>query len=548
MKHTHLLFTVLLILFVSGTAPAQTKASTNAPQKSLHISSTPELYSLTLNWVREYSGVNPATSIKVIRPGDDSAADGIEISNRPGDESQWNMLIGHDAIVPVINKDNPMLEDILSRGIPASDFARIINAPDRPNWKSLITDGHDASVNLYVIDDVSVKEGIAKFTGIGPSVSTEILKTSSKQDFISSLQKDRFAVGFSKLSDICKENSNELIANLILLPIDQNSNRRLDYFENIYDKPEDFLRGVWIGKYPDELSGNIYAAARSRPVDEGTLAFLSWILTDGGKSLGKNGYIELAAIEKGAGLNALMLKAPATREPPKASYMWLVILTGFLITMILVVVIKIMRSKKPAFGTDDLYMAPALDENTIAVPRGLFFDKTHTWAFMEKNGLVRIGIDDFMQHLTGKLTRVRMKEPGEKVRKGEKIITIIHEGKQLDIHSPVSGTIREKNIALATDSSMINSSPYADGWVYMIEPMNWLRETEFLLMSEKYKEWLRGEFTRLKEFFATAVRSNSLVYEHLILQDGGQITDNVLADLGPEVWEDFQTKFIDTTK
>ncbi len=35
---------------------------------------------------------------------------------------------------------------------------------------------------------------------------------------------------------------------------------------------------------------------------------------------------------------------------------------------------------------------------------------------------------------------------------------------------------------------------------------------------------------------------------NVILQDGGQLTDNVLADLGPEVWEDFQTNFIDKSK
>ena len=67
-------------------------------------------------------------------------------------------------------------------------------------------------------------------------------------------------------------------------------------------------------------------------------------------------------------------------------------------------------------------------------------------------------------------------------------------------------------------------------------------------MAEKYKEWLQDEFIRLKDFLAVSMRSNTNVYAHVILQDGGELTDNVLADLGPEVWEDFQTKFIDISK
>ncbi len=37
-------------------------------------------------------------------------------------------------------------------------------------------------------------------------------------------------------------------------------------------------------------------------------------------------------------------------------------------------------------------------------------------------------------------------------------------------------------------------------------------------------------------------------YARVILQDGGEIRDGVLSEMGPEVWEDFQTKFIDPSR
>ncbi|MDO9613171.1 MAG: hypothetical protein Q7J86_01430, partial [Bacteroidota bacterium] len=113
---------------------------------------------------------------------------------------------------------------------------------------------------------------------------------------------------------------------------------------------------------------------------------------------------------------------------------------------------------------------------------------------------------------------------------------------------PISGIIIEQNQKLISDTSMINSSPFSKGWVYLIEPKNWLREIQFMIMGENYREWLHNEFTRLKDFFAASARINSEAYAHITLQDGGELTDNVLTDLEPEVWEDFQTKFIDTSK
>ena len=138
-----------------------------------------------------------------------------------------------------------------------------------------------------------------------------------------------------------------------------------------------------------------------------------------------------------------------------------------------------------------------------------------------------------------------MKKIGDKVIKGEPILTIIQKGKRLNISAPLSGVIRSENTNLSNDSSLINSSPYADGWIYRIEPTNWLREIQFLFMAEKQVEWLKSEFARLRDFLAHTIKQNTPEYAYVILQDGGEISDHLLENLGPEVWEEFQTNFID---
>ena len=149
-------------------------------------------------------------------------------------------------------------------------------------------------------------------------------------------------------------------------------------------------------------------------------------------------------------------------------------------------VVRRIRNKKEVILDSASHFLPVFDENSVIIPKGLYFDKTHTWSFMKKDGTVKIGIDDFLQHITGFITRIEMKNVGDKIKKGERLLTIIQKGKQLNIYSPVSGTIKTQNETLITNSSLLNSAPYENGWVYTIEPTNWLLEIQFLTMAEKY--------------------------------------------------------------
>jgi glycine cleavage system H lipoate-binding protein/ABC-type phosphate transport system substrate-binding protein len=564
MKYILLLISGLSIIFSCETGSAnsisdnQKQVAANQPRENaLIIMSSPDLYNLTSDWVKEFTRLNPSLSITIGNFPDNRNEAGNNLSfisndfpEVVNDETIWKMIIGHDAIVPVINAKNPMLAEICLQGISTQVFSRLFSDPDKMNWSTIIIGGQNATAHIYMIDNESDKSRIADFAKTDPS-SINAIRLATSEKLISAVQNDPFAIGFCRLKDIRRPNTDEMVENIKLLPIDKNGNGRIDNFENIYKTPDTFARGVWIGKYPNALCGSIYAISTVKPADKSAVEFLSWVITDGGKFLNSNGYNDLASSERLSALNILMNNEITSSNITNAStsYMWVIILMVIVIAgVITTVVITILKRERSTSSYGEVKIIHVLNENMISAPKGLYYDKTHTWTFMEKDGTVRVGIDDFLQHITGTLTKIKMKEPGEKVRKGEKILTLIRNGKQLNIYAPVSGTIREQNHRLLTDSSIVNSSPYSDGWVYMIEPKNWTRETEFLFMGEKYKEWLRDEFNRLKDFFTVSVVSDNSLYQQIVLQDGGELSDNVLADLSPEVWENFQTGFIDTSR
>jgi len=576
-KTIFLLFSLLLIYFIilcsivsckrELTQKKFSSESSILPEKSsIHILSTPELSELTAQWANEFCLLNPEVKIKVTHVSETSIAKNFDKSNKlvftSGEldatlynKSYWKEVVGRDVIVPIVNSKNPFINEIIAQGMSLEEFTQFIKDPELRNWGTLMKNRQNIPVNLYFTDDAATNLGLKKLLNLN-QININGIKVEEGKELISSVQRDPYSIGITKLTNIQDFNTQSFFENVKLLPIDKNDNGKIDYWENIYDDSNVLLRGVWIGKYPMALSNNIYSISASKPTNKAEQTFLKWILTDGQIFLNSYGYNDLVQNERLAKVNLI---DDFKVEPIAANnytlsknalfyfvYFPLIIFLFFVIGTLVIEGLQYMKSI--VTNKQDSPFAPSFifNENFIEKPQGLYYDKTHTWAFMEKDGVVMVGVDDFLQHTTGPLTSVKMKYPGERVKKGKKILSIIQAGKQLDIYAPFSGIIKEQNKVLATNASLINSSPYTDGWVYKIEPTNWLKEIQYLFMGEKYKEWLKSEFSRLKDFFSVHVNPEKVTYAH-ILQDGGELKDGILVDFGPKVWEDFQASFIDAS-
>jgi len=564
MKTRIILFITLFLLSCSIANSKEAEIGNNPSMKgSINVFATPDTYNLTMKWASEYCSLNPKMKINVIKSTNKNVAGMLNTEAGIGfiseesytglsNQSNWKIVVGRDVIVPVMNASNPYLDEINRKGISPETFARILENPENQNWGMILENSQNIPFHFYITNDASIKSELANFTKVN-QLKTEGITAVNGQEMISAIQKDPYALGFCRLVQIIDPNNQNIAGNIKLVPIDKNGNGKIDYMEDIYGNLQNFSRGVWIGKYPKALSGTIYSVSSEKPGNEAEVAFLKWMLADGQQFLSSNGFSDLVNTERQTQLAKFDEPAINTPVPINSVSKILALLLLILVTIIIVgivvdLVFRRLRNIKRTVLESNSALLTSFDEDSIIIPKGLYFDKTHTWAFMKKDGLVKIGIDDFLQHVTGTITRIEMKDVGDIIRKGDLLLTIIRKGKQLNIYSPVSGTIASQNNSLITNSSLINSAPYSDGWVYMIEPSNWIREIQFLSMAEKYKSWLKDEFSRLKDFFATALKTNAPEYAFVTFQDGGALKNNILADLGPEVWEDFQTKFMDTVR
>ncbi len=524
---------------------------------SLKVECTPQLEKLVSTWINEFNSANKGVAVIKEVPVTGKYLQGSTIAFLPEAEivngehdANWKLVVSHDAVIPVISSQNPLLEKIRSTGFKPSDFEKLIKNPGIILWSDIIDGAPQKPVTLYIQDDRTVKSGITAFTMAVENLTKtdSYIKTGL---MISTVSKDVWSIGFCRLADAIKAGDPSTGSSVTFLPIDRNSNGKIDSFENIYQSSQTLLRGVWSGRYPHSLSGNIYAAGSKKPTDKNVLSFLKWIISTGDKSTISTGFSQLAMSEVESGL-AMLAEPDAVKSVPAGSalsYSWVVLLSLIVITAALIALLLRTRRKRARFAPETRVIENRIfNEQVLSAPAGLYFDRSHTWAFMERDGLVRIGVDDFLQHVTGTITGVRLHETGDSVRRGEKLLTIIKDGKQLNIYSPVSGIIRSLNTDLWLDPSSINSCPYSDGWVYLVEPANWAKEIQMLFTAKRFREWIADEFIRLKDFLAAALKSHYPALSPVVLQDGGELTDKTLEKLSPEIWEEFQISFIDKSR
>lgn len=561
---TKIFLSITLLLLGCFYAISKEAASSNdnSSAGSINVTTSPELYDLTMKWANEYCRLNPTQKISVSKASANNVSELVSSGEigfiseesylKLNNRSVWGMVVGRDVIVPVMNAKNPLLNEICFRGITIKELTRIIENPENESWGDLIGNAQKVPLHVYTTTDQNTQAVLKNLTESNQSIATGI-QSLSTQEMISAIQKDPYAFGFCNLTQISDPDNQNILEGLKFVPIDKNGNGKIDYMENIYDNIGTFTRGVWIGKYPDVLSSDIYSVSSTKPDDMAEVEFLKWVLSDGQSYLNENGYSDLVYNERLSqiakfGEPELYATIPVERTSSVLSVILLILFFIIMIGVVVELVFRRIRRRNEA-GKEILPTSfHVFNQESVNIPKGLYFGKTHLWAFMKKNGSVRIGIDDFLQHVTGTITRVELKSEGEVVRKGELLLSIIRKGKHLNVYSPISGTITQVNRNLETNSSLLNSSPYSDGWVYMIEPTNWGLEIQYLMIAEKYKEALNDEFLRLKAFFTTLIKANSTDFAYVTMQDGGELLDNPLAELDPNVWDDFQTKFIDTSK
>jgi len=124
-------------------------------------------------------------------------------------------------------------------------------------------------------------------------------------------------------------------------------------------------------------------------------------------------------------------------------------------------------------------------------PESLKYTKEHEWVRVE-GGKAVVGITDHAQDELGDIVFVELPEVGSDVEQNETFGTVESVKAVSDLFSPLSGEVLEVNEALKDEPELINSSPYKDGWMLVVDISD-ESELDSLLSAKEYEAYIEEE-------------------------------------------------------
>ncbi|MGQ9521746.1 MAG: glycine cleavage system protein H [Anaerolineae bacterium] len=132
-------------------------------------------------------------------------------------------------------------------------------------------------------------------------------------------------------------------------------------------------------------------------------------------------------------------------------------------------------------------------------PDDLYYDKQHNWARVEGNILVQ-GLTDFGQRIAKEIVYVEIPPVGKTVTQGQTFMSM-ESGKWVGrVPALVSGKIVAVNEELEFEPSIINQSPFDQGWLVQIEMSNPAELNHlFRADSPEFRAFIEEEVAKYKD-------------------------------------------------
>lgn len=104
----------------------------------------------------------------------------------------------------------------------------------------------------------------------------------------------------------------------------------------------------------------------------------------------------------------------------------------------------------------------------METPNELKYTSDHEWVRIDGERFV-VGITDYAQDALGDVVFVDLPAQGDEVAAGASIAEVESTKSVSEIYAPISGIIAEVNSALEASPELLNSAPYGEGWMFVIE-------------------------------------------------------------------------------
>jgi phosphate transport system substrate-binding protein len=278
-------------------------------ETTIKVSGAYALYPLMNVWAQEYKKGNPDVKIEVSGGGAgkgmaDALAGVVDIGmvsrdlrRAEIDKGAIGVSVAKDAVVCTINDENPVKDELKTRGVTMGEFKKIFITREIKTWGELVDDpAVKDPIKVYTrANSCGAAETWAKF--LGEYEQEDLTNTADAgimydPDLAGAIKNDKFGIGYNNINFAYDFHSSKPVDGISACPIDVNANGKIDPEENFYGDQKQLLKAIADGVYPSPPARDLHLVTKEEfkgPAKD----FVKWILTDGQKLVAESGYIPL---------------------------------------------------------------------------------------------------------------------------------------------------------------------------------------------------------------------------------------------------------------
>jgi len=218
------------------------------------------IYPTVVAWAEAFQKLHPKVKIDVSAGGAgkgvaDAMAGLVDIGmvSRDPDPAEISkgispIYILHDAVYPVVSDKNPVLKELIKKGIKRKDWIDMYITGTLTTWDRLVGGTGGKSIHIYTRSDscgaaASWAAYLGKkqedLRGVGIYGDPGLLET---------VKRDPMGVGYNNFSYVFTREG-KVLEGIKIVPIDSNENGIADADE-IYDKRDSAIKAIEAGRYP----------------------------------------------------------------------------------------------------------------------------------------------------------------------------------------------------------------------------------------------------------------------------------------------------------
>jgi phosphate transport system substrate-binding protein len=307
---------LILAVVLTGCGGKSADQQSGELSGTITISGAWALYPMMTRWAEEFKKLNPKVEFDVSAGGagkgmTDALSDIVDIGmvsrditpEEEGKGAFW-VAVTKDAVLPVINAQNPVLQDLLSKGLTRQALIDIYITGQIKTWGEAVGRPEVTTpINVYTRSDAAgAPETWAKYLG---KKQEDLLGLGVFGDpgLLDAVIKDPNGIGFNNLGYAFDNQTGNPVAGAVVLPIDVNEDGKADADEVLETKAET-VQAVATGKYPSPPARAENLVTNGPPT--GLIkAFIEWILNDGQKFVDEAGFVQLTKEQLDASMQKL---------------------------------------------------------------------------------------------------------------------------------------------------------------------------------------------------------------------------------------------------